>query len=437
MMQAVNLIKYLLEQGLDNRIMNNIRIDFLSKIQSEYGYLKIDDFLKMFRTISKLNNSEMEEKVVDFCKDSKTNVIKYSKFSEFVDFYQYLPMHIKKDRNLSKELYYILTSNKFSNHGEKYQTEQDQMGLKESLDFLWLKIEERFHKVANAFRFFDINNNSTIQIKEFEIGVHKLSTRFSREIIKKMFDYIDTDNDGNIKYIEFCELCDECRRGIDPYKVENKLKGGESSSRPNKSSLSMTNSFRKNSKKLEQDDDVISDSLASFKRKKKYSTILPSQHNNSYSYGIKSPESENISSIMTYEPLNQYLNDCKVREEKILGKNKSKDIFKRAKPTYSSSVRDNALKQQRDERNQRFMSDHVGYLKMKQLKNQTGSKPSLGVLTESHPPKSYKKGVNKSVIKPISNLSKLIEAKKHDMINLKQHDDKKGSKAVKPSELYK
>ena len=34
MMKTIMLIKYLLDEGLDNRIMNNIRIDFLSKIHS-------------------------------------------------------------------------------------------------------------------------------------------------------------------------------------------------------------------------------------------------------------------------------------------------------------------------------------------------------------------------------------------------------------------
>lgn len=80
-------------------------------------------------------------------------MIKYTKFNKFLDLYNYVPIHVKKDRNFSKELYYILTSNKFSNFGAKYETTQEKMGIKECLDLLWLKIQERFHKVADAFRY--------------------------------------------------------------------------------------------------------------------------------------------------------------------------------------------------------------------------------------------------------------------------------------------
>lgn len=316
MMKTIMLIKYLLDEGLDNRIMNNIRIDFLSKIHSENGSLDTEEFIKIFRTISKTNLKEMEEKVIEYLEDPDLNIIRYSKFSEFVDFYQYLPLQIKKDKNLSQELYYILTSNKYSKFGEDFKTDQEHMGLKEALDFLWLKIEERFHKVANAFRYFDINNNGTIQLKEFEIGVHKLSTRFTRQQIKQMFNYIDTNQDGDIQYIEFCELCDECRRGIDPYKIDKKLKRGENLVNKFPNRMTMTNSFRIE----KEDDDIISSSLASFKRKQKLQTLLPSELNQNHTYGIKTPVPENINSVLTYEPLSDYLNYSKMREEKINSK---------------------------------------------------------------------------------------------------------------------
>ena len=115
-------------------------------------------------------------------------------------------MVIKKDRNFSKELYYILTSNMFSKHGQKIETDQDKLGIKECLDKLWEKIQERFYKVALAFRYFDINNNQQISYNEFEISLHRLGIKLPAVKIRQMFDYIDTDQDGQIQYTEFCEL---------------------------------------------------------------------------------------------------------------------------------------------------------------------------------------------------------------------------------------
>lgn len=147
-------------------------------------------------------------------------MIKYSKFTKFLDLYNYFPLHIKKDRNFSKELYYILTSNKFSEFGQKYETDQEKLGIKDWLDLLWNKIQSRFSKVADAFRFFDINHNGTLHLNEFELSLHKLNFKFTPKQIKQMFAYIDTNNDGNIQYGEFWELWEESRRGIDPYRID-------------------------------------------------------------------------------------------------------------------------------------------------------------------------------------------------------------------------
>lgn len=77
------------------------------------------------------------------------------------------------------------------------------------------------------------------------------------------------------------------------------------------------------------DDEIISQSLASFKRKQKHQAMLPSELNASYTYGIKSPVPENISSIMTYEPLNQYLEESMQKEKRLQERYRVvKNIFK-------------------------------------------------------------------------------------------------------------
>ena len=181
------------------------------------------------------------------------------------------------------------------------------MGIKEGLDLLWNKIEERFHKVAPAFRYFDINNNGIICFNEFEIGIHRLGIKMTREQARGLFDYIDTDQDGNIQYYEFWELCEEARRGIDPYKYNKSgnRSGNEVKSVSNRNDdFNMTASFRSN--KFD-DDEIISSSLANYKKKQAKQRILPSDKNQSFTYGIKTPLPENINSVMMYEPLSDYI----------------------------------------------------------------------------------------------------------------------------------
>uniref|UniRef100_A0A7S3N5E6 EF-hand domain-containing protein n=1 Tax=Euplotes harpa TaxID=151035 RepID=A0A7S3N5E6_9SPIT len=326
-MNAAQLMKYLYDIGIDIRILNLIRSEFLKQDKNEKGELPTTDFIKIFRMVSKHDSQEMESKVINFLQEESGSVIKYSKFTKFLDYYNYVPVHIKKDRNFSQELYYILTSNKFSKFGEKYETEQEKTGVKEGLDMLWLKIEERFHKVARAFRFFDINNNGTICFNEFELGIHKLGMNFTREHAKKMFDYADTDHDGNIQYNEFCELCEEARRGIDPYKFEKANHHRAASEIKHGSEKLKDFGMTGNLNYTSMDDDIISSSLASFK-KKKNTIVLPSTKNEKFTYGIKTPMSDDIGYVMNYEPLNEYLRQSKVIEDRMNSKKVVKNIFK-------------------------------------------------------------------------------------------------------------
>jgi Ca2+-binding EF-hand superfamily protein len=38
--------------------------------------------------------------------------------------------------------------------------------------------------------------------------------------IDRIFNYLDVSNDGQLSYSEFCNLCEERRRNIDPFQVD-------------------------------------------------------------------------------------------------------------------------------------------------------------------------------------------------------------------------
>jgi hypothetical protein len=54
---------------------------------------------------------------------------------------------------------------------------------------------------------------------EFFNGLDQMRVKVSNEDCNKIFKYLDTDGDGLISYNEFCELTEERRRNIDPFKT--------------------------------------------------------------------------------------------------------------------------------------------------------------------------------------------------------------------------
>ena len=44
-----------------------------------------------------------------------------------------------------------------------------------------------------------------------------MKIKIASDDLTKVFDYLDTNKDGFIAYNEFCGLCEEKRRNIDPF----------------------------------------------------------------------------------------------------------------------------------------------------------------------------------------------------------------------------
>jgi Ca2+-binding EF-hand superfamily protein len=85
-----------------------------------------------------------------------------------------------------------------------------------------IKIEEKFHSLAKAFLFFDIDGDQMISRTEFNKGIEGLRVKLSKSDIDQVFEAMDRDNDQNINYKEFCGFSEEKRRNIDPFdSVEN------------------------------------------------------------------------------------------------------------------------------------------------------------------------------------------------------------------------
>jgi Ca2+-binding EF-hand superfamily protein len=80
------------------------------------------------------------------------------------------------------------------------------------MEFIWMKIEEKFTRMADAFRFFDQENNATVNKNEFRDGLERLKVKIPVQDIQRVFNYLDKNKIGYFTYQEFTRLAEEKRR---------------------------------------------------------------------------------------------------------------------------------------------------------------------------------------------------------------------------------
>ena len=129
---------------------------------------------------------------------------------------------VKKNKNESGNLYSILNSGKDQNSStfKVYDEDNDPVRgyLGTLLEFTWMKIHEKHATLAQAFRTFDIRNKGYITKSDFIFGLESLKIKLSSTDIDLVFNYLDKSGDNQISYSEFCNLCEEKRRDIDPFR---------------------------------------------------------------------------------------------------------------------------------------------------------------------------------------------------------------------------
>jgi Ca2+-binding EF-hand superfamily protein len=89
--------------------------------------------------------------------------------------------------------------------------------VQECMKTLSQKIGNRFKKFSLAFRFFDQHSTGKLTLADFTYGLDQLMVKFTRQQIGELFKRLDVDGDGYLNYQDFCELCEERIRDIDPF----------------------------------------------------------------------------------------------------------------------------------------------------------------------------------------------------------------------------
>jgi hypothetical protein len=162
--------------------------------------LKLDEYL--------LQEIRVDDKYIDL-----------GKLVEVIDICNFFPIKVKKIKNKSSDIYCILSSNKRDNYDVKESSNGgiSDPDLANNLEIIWSIINQKFKKLADAFRFFDMDDNRTIDFIEFFSGLDKLRIKMSESDALKCFKYLNSKKDGEIDYNQFCALVEERRRNIDPF----------------------------------------------------------------------------------------------------------------------------------------------------------------------------------------------------------------------------
>ena len=149
--------------------------------------------------------------------------ISKAKYTDLLDAYQFLPIKIKRDKNKSESVYYVLNSNmrgQYQSRDEILQSlkyENDRKHLTKIMTLIAIKIEEKFITLGKGFLFFDLDGDHAINRQEFHKGIEAMRVKLAKNDVDQVFDHMDVDRDGTLSYKEFCGFAEEKRRNIDPF----------------------------------------------------------------------------------------------------------------------------------------------------------------------------------------------------------------------------
>ncbi len=173
----------LMEGKVDYRTLLKMKNHIFDRYPADHEITR-EEWKKESGRFMHIHTNKVEEELLeDICVGGK---IDRHKVIELLDIYQFCPVKIKKDKNKSEDVYFVLNSNKrgaAQNREEilaQLKEDNDKKHLSKIMTLIAIKIEEKFHSLAKAFLFFDIDGDQTISRTEFHKGIEGLRVKLSK-----------------------------------------------------------------------------------------------------------------------------------------------------------------------------------------------------------------------------------------------------------------
>ena len=349
--EVMKISKTLIDSKVDFRTFELIKRGINKEYDDSTLFITVNAFHKYWKNLidSEIDHHDptVEDKVLHFVTTIDGEKVDKMKLFTLIDFYQYFPIYIQKDKNFSKEMYYVLSSNTDGGYnwgGGLKQKDLEKLEQSKEVHYLLEyahdKIKEKHSTMAQAYRFFDVDHKTAITKDEFSSGLRKLKIVIDDSEIDKVFDFLDKNKDGLLDYNEFWFLLDEKFKNLDPFgehintsKKDADFIGAESGK-----------SLKTFTKRESLDDYKHNPStyyMPLYKTNKKMAFMNVSDK--SY-HGVNTLPSDNIKSIVNHSFEKDYLLDKTKKEQDLLLKLLLKEENVRGEETKASKLRNQAIK---------------------------------------------------------------------------------------------
>ena len=114
-------------------------------------------------------------------------MVNLQKLMDLLDLYTLLPLKKNIVKNQSKSIYQCMSGNTAEGHSIVQRDSAQEGSLKLMMDLLWIKLDERFSSMGQAFRYFDKNYNNRVSFGEFQKALDHLRIKYQVDIIDQIF----------------------------------------------------------------------------------------------------------------------------------------------------------------------------------------------------------------------------------------------------------
>ena len=212
--QIIKLSQMMIDAKIDFRILEFVKRGINKEYDAETEHISVSAFHKYWKNLIKPEVGELdpmiEDKILHFVTTKDGDKVDKNKLITLIDFYQYYPVYVQRDRNFSKEMYFVMSSNTDGGYNWKEGIKKGDLDKLDAnkeliylLEYINDKLKEKYPKIANAFRLFDVDHKSEISKEEFSKGLKKLKIVMDENEIDLVFNYLDTNKDGILKYNQF------------------------------------------------------------------------------------------------------------------------------------------------------------------------------------------------------------------------------------------
>jgi hypothetical protein len=245
--QIVAICKQVLNSQHDNRKFITLRQGIQTFEESRGRPMNIDEFVDYARTqfsdrtfvdnlvrYCAMRWPDQEEIEEGTCKDPIP--ISNEKLLFLIEVIENLPLIIKKDKNLSNQMFKVLNEEKKHKVSPDILASQNDHGpmpshinrhdphLQKLLELIYANVKKRFQVFTNAYCYLDFNNRGLVSYSDWQRGLDGFAIKVLPRDAKLLFQYL-THSDGGPQVMmtqdQFMRLnTEKSIRNVDPFELQ-------------------------------------------------------------------------------------------------------------------------------------------------------------------------------------------------------------------------